>query len=266
MRKASLLAGLLGLILATAAVAQSRAPAAVASVAAEGTQFRLTLADGRILRSPDLVGAVLIVATETGLRRVRLTAVERDPRASSGDVWLHDIVIEHPDGSSVNLCEPDPDGRRAGFPLASRLNPDGGTETTPQDQFDVVCTAGARGKCVRFGYRPWEPAEADLYNACVRMVRADYCGNGDGTTRDGMLIDMFDDRRIQVADNLPTQEFEAGWAPQGAVCVHHVRVKENTSLDQLAASCPRLAARLGPACTEDSARALGARLFNRSNR
>ncbi len=266
MRRVGLIGSLIGLILSTAAVAQSQAPAAVSSVEAEGTRFRLTLADGRVLRSPDLVGAALIVATESGPRKVRLTAVERDPKARTGDVWLHTMLVEHPDGTSESLCGADPDGRQQGFPLASRLAPAGSTETTPQTQFDIVCTGGARGKCVRFGYRPWEPAEADLYNACIRMVRADYCGDGEGTTRDGMRIDMYDDQRIQEPDNLPDQAFEAGWTPRGAVCVHHVRVQENTSLDRLAASCPRLSGRLGSTCTEDTARALGARLFNRSAR
>jgi hypothetical protein len=43
-----------------------------------------------------------------------------------------------------------------------------------------------------------------------------------------------------------------------------VRVKENVSLDRLAAACPRLKHHLGEACTEAQARALGAWLFNRS--
>jgi hypothetical protein len=59
-------------------------------------------------------------------------------------------------------------------------------------------------------------------------------------------------------------EFEAGWTPQGAVCVRHVRVKENVSLGALVAACPRLRNHVGPACTEETARSFGAKLFNRS--
>ena len=77
------------------------------------------------------------------------------------------------------------------------------------------------------------------------MVRADYCGDGEGTTRDGMRIDLYDDRGIQQSDSDPLQEFETGWAAAGAVCVRHVRVKENILLERLAASCPRLRGRLG---------------------
>lgn len=236
----------------------------VLSVAAEGTQFRVTLSDGRVLRSPDLVGASLFVGTTAGPIRVRIDAVERDPEATTGDVWLHTLTIDGPDGARLNLCQAGPDGRAQAFPLASRVRADGGTENTSEARFDLLCSAGARAKCVRFGYRPWVSGQEDIYNACTRMVRGDYCGQGEGTTNTGTLIDRFDDRNIQVADNLPDQAFEAGWTAAGAVCVAHVRVKGNTSLDRLAASCPRLAGKLGDACTLESARSAGAELFNRS--
>ena len=169
------------------------------------------------------------------------------------------------DGRRLPLCDPGPDGRQQGFPLAGRGHSDGTMEPAEPGTFEMVCTGGARGKCVRFGYLPWlSAAMRDVYNACVRAVRADYCGEGAGTTRDGMLIDLYDDQGIQQADIDPTHEFEAGWTEGGAVCVHHVRVKENTSLERLAASCPRLRDRLGATCTEERARTLGATLFVRS--
>ena len=79
-----------------------------------------------------------------------------------------------------------------------------------------------------------------------------------------MSIDIYDDRGIQRPDNDPAQELEAGWSAAGAVCVRHVRVKENTSLDKLVQACPRLKDRVGEMCTEEKARSLGAWLFNRS--
>ena len=126
------------------------------------------------------------------------------------------------------------------------------------------CSTGARVNCVRSRYRPGIDGEEDIYSACTRMVRVDYCGQRESTTNTGTLIDKFDDRNIQVPDNLPDQAFEAGWTAAGAVCVAHVRVKGNTSLDRLAASCPQLAGKLGDACTTETARAAGAMLFNRS--
>ena len=255
---------LAALTLTTPADAQTSA--GVQSVAAEGTQFRLTLTDGRVLRSPELAGATLVLDTPSGPAKIRIAAVERDPTAKSGDVWLHTLLVEAPDGTTHNLCEPGPDGRQQGFPLATRERADRGSETTAPEQFDLVCSAGARAKCVRFGYRPWVPAEERLYNSCVRMVPADYCGLGNPTTRNGMRIDLYDTAGIETPENDPAQEFEAGWTPEGAVCVNHPRVAANISLEALVAACPRLAGKVGAMCTEATARSLGATLFNRSAR
>ena len=62
--------------------------------------------------------------------------------------------------------------------------------------------------------------------------------------------DVFDDARIQVADLSAQQDFEAGWGPAGAVCVRHVRVKNNVTLEQLEAHYPALRGRVGVVCTE----------------
>jgi hypothetical protein len=134
------------------------------------------------------------------------------------------------------------------------------------------------GKCIRFGYHPWQtqpwPAQAlhqgtspsylTLYNACLRMVRADYGGDGNGTTKNGMRIDLYDERGIQVPANDPQMVFEAGWTDAGAVCVNHPRVVEHITLADIEARWPRLAGNTGAICTEEFARAHGALLFNRS--
>jgi hypothetical protein len=247
-------------------VARQAPGAEVQSVAVAGTAFVATLNDGRAMHSADLVGAVLTIDTSSGRLRLRIDTVERDPDAVTGSVWLHSFSVPAADGTWRNLCDAGPDGRRQGFPLAFRpREPDGAMEPAPPGIFELICTAGARGKCVRFGYLPWQDeATRDLYNACVRMVRADYCGNGEATTRDGTLIDLYDDRRIQTLDQQSAREFEAGWTAGGAVCVRHVRIKENISLDALAQRCPRLRGALGADCTEEHARSLGASLFNRS--
>jgi hypothetical protein len=96
------------------------------------------------------------------------------------------------------------------------------------------------------------------------MVRADYGGADEAFTKNGMKIDLYDPQGIQRPENAPDQTFEAGWTPEGAVCVHHARVKENVTLAQLEARFPRLEGRTGAICTEEFARGLGAILFNRS--
>lgn len=103
-------------ILAAAFVAcaalQSAAAAELQSVEVEGTEFKVTLTDGRVMRSAGLAGATLSISTSEGPLRLRIDAVERDPDAKNPPVWLHSFSTEAPDGSFHNLCEAGPDGRR----------------------------------------------------------------------------------------------------------------------------------------------------------
>ena len=173
---------------------------------------------------------------------------------------LHHFVVKDASGRPVNLCAPDAEGRSLGFPVPDEH---GG--------FDLTCTSGAVGKCIRWGYRPFDekpggPPMRALHQACVHMTRADYGGDGVPTTRDGTLIDLYDRFGIQKPDRTVPMNFEAAWGVDGAICVAHPRIPENISLEELGERYPHMKAHLGPtACTEESAmhdpRAL---LFNRS--
>ena len=77
------------------------------------------------------------------------------------------------------------------------------------------------------------------------------------------LIDIYDHFAIQRSDDDPALEFEAGWTERGAVCVHHVRVEDNVTREELEA-LPSLHGRTGAICTEEFARQHGAVIFNRS--
>jgi hypothetical protein len=257
----------LGAALGLSAAASQTAP----RLEAEGTRLRVTMPDGRVLRSPELIGATLLIATgEGGVVRARLDAVEHDPDDTTGEVWLHRFSAQGPDGAWRPLCSAGPDGREQGFPLAGRARADGALEPAPADEFTLVCTSGARGKCVRFGYHPWKPGARGasmlaLYNACVRLVRADYGGADHSYTRDGATIDIYDDQGIQRPAPDDEMPFEAGWNADGAVCIAHPRIPQNGALPDIVAANPRLAGRVGPdVCTEESARAWGAVIFNRS--
>jgi hypothetical protein len=225
-----------------------------------GTQFHLTTAEGRVLVGSDLIGAVLMVGDATGDQLpVRIEAVRPDPRDPSGETTLYTFAVEDPlTGAWHNPCTPDADGLTMGFPL-SGIWTSTGEHLPSEDAFSLTCTSGASAKCVRMGYKPWKTAKDgtplwDYHQACVRMVRADYCGNGAGHTREGLQIDVYDRLDIQTADPAPTMSFEAAWGPDGAVCVHKVRVPEAASLDALVHACPqRLAGKTGTYCTEEAA-------------
>ena len=248
------------------------AAAAVRDVAIVGTAFRITLDDGRVLEGDALIGAVLEAAdTEGNPLTVRIDGHRPDPLDPSGETVLYALSTPDPaTGAWRQLCEPGPDGLRMGFPVAGAWTATGEHVPAP-GAFGLTCTAGAIGKCVRFGYRPWRTAGGrtlwDHHQACVRLVRADYCGDGLGHTRTGTPIDLYDRLGIQRDEPAPGMDFEAGWTPSGASCVRHVRVRGEASLMELERRCPaRLAGRTGAGCTEaEAARAPDVLLFNRSS-
>ncbi|MBL8973113.1 MAG: hypothetical protein JNK56_21185, partial [Myxococcales bacterium] len=109
-----------------------------------------------------------------------------------------------------------------------------------------ACRGGALEKCVSWGYRPWassvrcDPVTAvceavslkDYHQACTRMVRADYCGDGTPHTVNGTLIDVYDRLSPGIQNESsagnPVWGVEAEWGPDGAVCageslrLHHL--------------------------------------------
>ncbi len=249
-----------------AALAVAGAPSAAPQTAAQrveivGTVFHVTLADGHVLAQAELPGVVLAIGDGSGnQRRIRIDAVEPDPKDKTGEILLYQLSEQDSgDGSWKNLCLPDPDGKRLGFPLAGAFTADGRYVAAP-GKLLITCTGGAEGKCVRFGYKPWRSDLAPYYQACVRLVRADYCGDGVGHTRNGTPIDIFDRIGVQEDEPAAALSFEAAWGPEGAVCVRHTRLKSALPTEGLADICPRLAGRIGQNCDE----ATPALLYDRS--
>ena len=76
MFKHTLFAIIAVLTAALAAVQQAKA-AEPRSVEVEGTQFKVTLTDGHVLRSAELVGAPLTISTAAGALRQRIDGGER---------------------------------------------------------------------------------------------------------------------------------------------------------------------------------------------
>jgi hypothetical protein len=86
------------------------------------------------------------------------------------------------------------------------------------DRVTFACRGDVLAKCVEWGYEPWLSEEhADLHQACTRMARADYCGDGVPMTVDGTSIDIYDTLGIQTQET--RWPVEAEWGPEGATCI-----------------------------------------------
>ncbi|MEI6987090.1 MAG: ADYC domain-containing protein [Rhodospirillaceae bacterium] len=95
------------------------ASASIRSVTVVGTEFRVVLEDGRLLKQEELVGAVLLIGDGTGDHlAVRVDRVLKDPMDRDGEVTLYELSQHDQTGAWANMCQPDPDGNRYAFPIA----------------------------------------------------------------------------------------------------------------------------------------------------
>lgn len=114
----------------------------------------------------------------------------------------------------------------------------GGEWKNDKKQFSFACRGSSIAKCVEIGYKPWvEPKSRDgeivrrkkrdldkenHLQACVRMLRADYCGDGVPWTVNGRRVEFWDTMQMYSEDMNWT--FEAAWGPKGAECLATPRV------------------------------------------
>jgi hypothetical protein len=236
----------------------------------EGTRIVVTDDHGNEVDGAALEGAELDLGA-LGSLRIEHMALDPDARFPD-ELWLMDAQLRAPGAPAyANACATDAATDARMVIYSGYLDPslrylaDG-------SRFSLSCVSGVEAKCLRWGYLPWRNAPiggeplAPYFETCIRLARADYCGDDQPTTRNGTAIDIEDRVGIQSrTPNLPEFDFEAGWGPHGALCVHHARVPENLALEDLRDRCPRLAtATLGERCDVDRALALGALILNRS--
>jgi len=207
-------------------------------IRADGTSVHISRT-GAPLAGRHLVGSTWTGATSDGAPvRLRIDAATQGTGANR-DLWSYRMSVSA-DDTWHPVCL-DADGRpsdaisvRGTWNYAQGV-PGGGAYAPDSSQFTVACRGTAIAKCVEHGYKPWAGATSELA-ACVRALRADYCGDGTPNTKDGTMVNIFDDRGIEVdgADWVP----EAEWTPQGAACIAGT---EQTRFFQVAHTSPSCA-------------------------
>jgi len=121
--------------------------------------------------------------------------------------------------------------------------------------FTFACRYAALQKCNEYGYPDWDnrleyqnaplktgPSQvrdlANYHDACVRMVRADYCGDGQGHTINGTTIDIYDNlnfnTEVTSEDGSDGYYFEAEWGADGAWCINKTRWQSQSYTGSLA--------------------------------
>jgi hypothetical protein len=180
----------------------------------------------------------------------------------NADVWLYGIKVYDPSTPSAGLQDLCPGGGPAipiagaweegighagpqficdasgqNCELQPGHNGGGKIPGTDNTAFVFACyEVGALAKCiVNDEYKPWKTSTAhdlqgnaltvsreDAFEACVRMIRADYCGDGQPHTQNGTAIDVSDGIGLESPE-IGTYGFEAEWTPSGASCIAQTR-------------------------------------------
>ena len=140
------------------------------------------------------------------------------------DVWAYDLELRVDHGPWDKLCRDANGNATTALMLADVWGADGAkVSPRPANAITFACRGAALAKCVEFGYRPWASkngvALANYHQACTRMVRADYCGEGVPHTTTGTSIHVLDQIGIQN-QAAGTYAVEAEWGPNGATCLN----------------------------------------------
>ena len=201
----------------------------------------------RYLEGPELTGRIIQAEYSDGsvhdyrigdVQPLQAERVVPSTLAPTGPVWRY--VVEgwsEPDSAWTPVCGPDPvDNYRGAVVEDGTWDASGHHLLDPA--YDLVsfgCPNGVVYKCsALWGYFPFGYAAApggwvsgwDEHQTCTRLARADYCGTGHSWTKDGTLINSWDNHLppIQVrGDPDPEFFFEAGWTPDGASCLSKKR-------------------------------------------
>jgi hypothetical protein len=215
-----------------------------------GTSFSGTrIVDGvpQVVSGTGLIGLNMTLLHGSDVFILSFDDIQLDPNNPAGDVYLYNIsVYDVINNVTAPLCTVNGAAAPA-VPLVNHWNPVTGDRVDDATVVTFACRGGALEKCVTWGYRPWassvrcDPVTAvcapvslkEYHQACTRMVRADYCGDGVPHTVNGTKIHVLDERGVQAADPNVTYAVEAEWGPDGAVCLNSA----NTRLSDQTIEC-----------------------------
>lgn len=117
----------------------------------------------------------------------------------NNDLWLYEVHLIDPATSKVlGFCT----NNQPAYALAGTWDATGQFSSSDANAFTFACTTGTIAKCTKWGYRPWATATKSdgtvaslepYHQACIRAARADYCANGNSWTKNGTLVDIYDD-------------------------------------------------------------------------
>lgn len=200
----------------------------------DGSELQVVDSLGRHRRAEHVIGLSLVGNVDDGSElTIRVDGVEHE-KESSRDVYRYTVSYDSLEGSRP-LCGVDAEGRPVrAIAMQGRWDyregvEGGGSHLDDPASITFACEGYVIAKCVNMGYAPWRPVLAcmkgsgcerttlaSVHQACTRMLRADYCGDGVSHTHDGVPVNAYDVIGIRVDSE--SWAIEAEWDQTGARC------------------------------------------------
>ncbi|MFB1482409.1 ADYC domain-containing protein [Corallococcus sp. RDP092CA] len=156
---------------------------------------------------------------------LRVDGITQGSGADS-DLWSYQVSYQGSDGTWRSVCQDANGAALSAIAVAGRWNylqgvAGGGEKIEDATAFTFACEGAAIAKCMHFGYKPWATTAsgqslAGHHQACTRMVRADFCGDGASHTIDGQWVNLYDGVGVQT--DTESWSVEAEWNEAGARC------------------------------------------------
>ncbi|RKG72880.1 ADYC domain-containing protein [Corallococcus terminator] len=156
---------------------------------------------------------------------LRVDAITQGSGVDS-DLWSYRVSYQGTDGAWRAVCQDSSGAAVSAIAVAGRWDyrqgvTGGGEKINDSAAFTFACEGAAIAKCMHFGYKPWATASngqslAGHHQACTRMVRADFCGDGESHTTDGQWVNLYDAAGVQ--GDTESWSTEAEWNEGGARC------------------------------------------------
>ena len=188
---------------------------------------------GHHLSVKDPIGAEFPIGTEAEDGPVLVVADVDRGFGSNSDVYSY-LGVWKDTGEPV--CGVNQDGEPTRMiPLDGYWDESTGEHFSGNGFFTFACSGYVLAECAEdMGYKPWRRVDhvplANHHQACTRMLRADYCGDGVSYTIDYTLINYWDDVDIakQKYAGYKAKDWvmEAEWDANGANCLKQQRHPE----------------------------------------
>lgn len=213
----------------------------LSSVRLDRTVFHGLTQDGKTVNRRRFLGGVFEASLDDGRTlEFRIEDIQMVRERGHRNMY-HYLVTYRTEAEWEPLCGRDEQGRPVhAIPLNGRWNleegvPGGGAHSEDAGVFTFACEEYVVAKCLMAGYKPWILVHicergsgcetitlAGHHQACTRLLRADFCGDGTSYTQDGVWVNMYDGLGIRVDED--DWVFEAEWNAGGANCMSASRL------------------------------------------